>query len=601
MNRLIFATAALFAAHTAAAQLAASTPPLTSSSNANTWVATDGLGRSLRPDRYSAPRADRYVGIFYFVWQGAHGYDKPGSAPGEGVMPKTPQDTRSPYDITKILKGDPNNLEYGPPSAFHHWGEPYFGYYLADDEWVIRKHAQMLSDAGIDVIILDVTNAVIYLPQVSKIADVYHRMRQQGLSTPSIAFIVNTAPEQTAKRLYEQIYKKGLFSDLWFRWEGKPLLLCPEEAVTPEMAGFFTIRRSWAWTKGTKWFADGKDKWPWLDHTPQAYGWHRSKDEPEQISVAVAEHPITNIGRSFHNGRQPDTLSTDKGLYFQEQWKRALEVDPRFVFVTGWNEWVAMRFVADKPMDFLGKHIEKGGTFFVDQFNAEYSRDIEPAIGVTQDHYYYQLVDYVRRFKGATPPAVYKNGNTMNIDGSFDEWKSAEAVYKDDEGDTFHRDHPGWGRIEKYVNNSGRNDIIEARVSSDKRNVYFYVKTKEALTSPQSGDWMRLFIHVEGAREAGWEGYQFLVNKDAPGSESTGLSRYSAAGGWQQNARISCRTAGNELELAIPKSQLGIKGEHFTIDFKWADNSPLDGNPLRFLDKGDAAPNARFSYRYTRN
>ena len=36
----------------------------------------------------------------------------------------------------------------------------YLGYYLADDDWVIRKHAQMLTDAGVDVIIVDLTNAV---------------------------------------------------------------------------------------------------------------------------------------------------------------------------------------------------------------------------------------------------------------------------------------------------------------------------------------------------------------------------------------------------------------------------------------------------------
>lgn len=600
MNRFILMTAMVIAGHAAAAQSALSTPQLASSSNADTWVATDGLGRAIRPEKYKAARKDRYVGIFYFVWQGAHGYDKPASAPDEGVLPKTSLNMRSPYDITKILKEHPDSPEYGPPGAFHHWGEPYFGYYLADDEWIIRKHAQMLSDAGIDVIILDVTNAVIYLQQVSKIAGTYRQMRQEGLSTPAIAFIVNSAPEKTVKRLYEQIYKKGLFSDLWFRWEGKPLLLCPPEAVNTEIGSFFTVRQSWAWSKGQQWFADGKDKWPWLDNTPQAYGWHSSKDEPEEISVAVAQHPVSNIGRSFHDGRQPDTLSTDKGLYFQEQWKRALEVDPRFVFVTGWNEWVAMRFIVDKSTDFLGRHIGKGSTYFVDQYNAEYSRDIEPAIGITQDHYYYQLVDYVRRFKGADHPPVHKSGNTISIDGRFDEWKPVTAVYKDDEGDTFHRNHPGWGRIDKYENNSGRNDIVEARVTSDKRNLYFYVRTEQPLTSYLSDNWMHLFIHLEGAKEAGWEGFQFVVNKEVADNDSTVLCRYSANKSWQQTARIGYRTSGNELELAVPKAQLGIKGKHFTIDFKWADNSPLDGNPLRWMDQGDAAPNARFAYRYIR-
>ena len=36
------------------------------------------------------------------------------------------------------------------------------------------------------------------------------------------------------------------------------------------------------------------------------------------------------------------TPDTDKGLYFAEQWSRASEVDPEFVFVTGSNGvWTA--------------------------------------------------------------------------------------------------------------------------------------------------------------------------------------------------------------------------------------------------------------------
>ena len=107
--------------------------------------------------------------------------------------------------------------------------------------------------------------------------------------------------------------------------------------------------------EGQEWFGDGKDKWPWLDHTPQNYGWHESKDAPEQISVAIAEHPMSNIGRSFHDGKEPEVKQSGKGLYFEEQWKRAMEVDPEFVFVTGWNEWVAMRFDDGRSSNFLEK------------------------------------------------------------------------------------------------------------------------------------------------------------------------------------------------------------------------------------------------------
>jgi hypothetical protein len=53
------------------------------------------------------------------------------------------------------------------------------------------------------------------------------------------------------------------------------------------------------------------------------------------------------------------------------------------------------------------------------------------------------------------------------------------------------------------------------------------------------------------------------------------------------------------MEIRIPRKVLGITGDTFTLDFKWADNSHPADNGLNWLDKGDAAPNARFAYRYT--
>ena len=122
---------------------------------------------------------------------------------------------------------NPQNPQYGPQWVFHHWGEPYLGYYLADDDWVIRKHAQMLTDAGVDVIIVDLTNAVIYLPQLKNLCKVYTQIREAGGRTPQLSFIFNTQARETVQRLYDNFYAKGLYKDLWFYWKGKPLILCP--------------------------------------------------------------------------------------------------------------------------------------------------------------------------------------------------------------------------------------------------------------------------------------------------------------------------------------------------------------------------------------
>jgi len=600
--RLCLASAQFFFISPVSSQTTGHAQQLISSSKADTWVATDALGRKLVNEAQRGMiRKDKYAGIFYFIWQGAHGYDKHGGGrPDEGVMLKSPSDTISPYDISRLLAANPDSPAYGPMRAFHHWGQPYFGYYLPDDEWIIRKHAQMLSDAGIDVIIFDVTNAAIYLPQVTKIAQTYMAMRLEGKSTPSFAFVVNSAPEKTVQRLHDSIYKKNLFPDLWFSWKGKPLLLCPPQAVTNEIAAFFSTRHSWAWSKGQKWFEDGKDKWPWLDHTPQNYGWHEAKDKPEQISVAIAEHPVSNIGRSFHDGKEPDVKEPGKGLYFAEQWKRALEVDPEFIFVTGWNEWVAMRFDNGAAGYMMGKPIKKGETYFVDLYNEEFSRDAEPVNGSFHDNYYYQLVDHIRRFKGSRTIPVYSTTNRISVDGRFEDWQKVEAVFLDDKGDVLHRKHPGWGRIREYTNTTGRNDIVESKVTSDKDNIYFYVKTANALTPWSSPDWMRLFITVNGAG-VGWEGFTYMVNRTIQSSGNTILEYSKGGWNWEKRADIKYLSGHHELELAIPKKVLGVNGDKFFLDFKWSDNAPADGNAMNWLDKGDAAPNARFSYRYIKN
>ena len=44
---------------------------------------------------------------------------------------------------------------------------------------------------------------------------------------------------------------------------------------------------------------------------------------------------------TYRNGFDPRGESYLYGANFEEQWDRAYELDPRAVFITGWNEWIA--------------------------------------------------------------------------------------------------------------------------------------------------------------------------------------------------------------------------------------------------------------------
>lgn len=549
----------------------------------DTWTATDALGRKLPGyEECGPPREGKYVGIFYFIWQGQHG-------------------TSGPYDITKILAADPSNPKWGPEGAFHHWGESENGYYLADDEYVIRRNARMLADAGVDVIILDVTNAATYTPVYMKLFSIYRQLRSEGLDVPQICFITNSFSEKVVPQLYEELYSKNLYPELWFRWQGKPLILSKPDGVSPEIRDFFTFRQSWAWNAG-EWFGDGRDKWPWLDHYPQKPGWH-VEGVPEEISVCVAQHPTTNIGRSFHDGKQPSPadFKTAEGLCFAEQCKRALEVDPQFVFITGWNEWVAQRFPADGKNDMrLGHMLKKGDPVFVDAYNEEYSRDIEPMKGGHTDNYYYQMISFIRRFKGVRQPEKASSRKTIKIDGSFDDWKSVRPEFRDYIGDTEHRNSVGWGDAGTYINNTGRNDFVKLKVARDSKFVYFYAETKEAITNHTDPNWMLLFIDSDCNPATGWNGYDYLVNDMVIDSKTTTIKKNLGGWKWSKGVQVPFRVAGNKMEIAIPRSAIGLSAKgNITFDFHWADNIQKKGDIIEFSVSGDSAPSRRANYRYT--
>jgi len=582
-------------------------PPETPEDNSFTgypaaqWTATYATGDFAFESRYPEYRDDRIVGVFYFLWIGSHGYDVHEDH-NEVQVPKS-TDVNSPYDNNEILAANPVNPQYGPVHAFHHWGKPYFDYYVSNDRWIIRKHAQMLSDAGVDVVFFDVTNGLHYLPTVNIICEEYEAMRDNGSKTPQISFVLNGAAAQTLNTIYTQFYAAGHHSELWFKWEGKPLVLCPDDVAIPAIQkSFFTLRYAWFDSRGS-WFGDGLNKWTWGDYYPQNTG--KSAGYPkEQISVLPATHPTSNIGRS-HNGQtqplNPTAESSGAGTYFKLQAQRALEADPKIVFLTGWNEWIAMRFTNGAASSFVGKPIGSGDTYFVDQYNHEYSRDLEPVDGGFGDNYYYYMTDFIRKYKGVKPVRADKESQVIAIDGAFDDWKQVKSVYTDDKGDIMARNHYGYGRTGVLSNNTGRNDIVETRIAADASNIYFYVKTGSDITAHTDANWMRLFIHVDGNTTSKWEGFDFVVNNTVNANASTILERSKGGWNWEKVQDISYQVSKTEMELAIPLSALSIsKNDGYSIDFKWIDNAVDSGDIKECMRDGDSAPNSRFRYRYVR-
>tara|TARA_B100000900_G_scaffold131186_1_gene110977 strand:+ start:447 stop:2522 length:2076 start_codon:yes stop_codon:yes gene_type:complete len=642
----------------------------------DTWVASDGLGRKMPTMDITGPiKKDqkRFTGIFYITW---HTEDK--------VHIEKPYNA----DVTKILNEDPN----ARLNAYHklwsestyHWGEPEMGYFLSQDKYVIAKDISMLADAGIDVIILDVTNGVCYWDEWEVLFKVMTDLKNKGNKVPKFCFwAFNGEVITVVQNLFQKIYKKNKYDDLWFYWNDKPLLLYNDRPeldanqkgikkhpnpnfdmqalndpdhphfndpyftqkfyndYTDEVKKYFTLRTMWwgYYKWGGKRFIGSEDKWsfgynlgdPRVKNLPLIELLSTHNGKREQAAVTVAQHPVSmnvfinmGIGKSWSRKRgQPKLNKYDLpesafvdwlgkkvdnpegyGIYFQERWDEALEVNPEFIYINDWNEWTAGKYFPDgrggitrdttgKSAQWLGR---KSPFIFVDQYNAEFNRGIHPMKEGYTDNYYMQMVQNIRKYKGVRPIPINYGYNNVGIDGAFDEWDKIKIEYRDTRGDIIHRDHQGYAGIH-YKNNSGRNDIITSKISVSKDFISFYLETDSPLTPHNGKNWMLIFVDIDKNPNTGWYGYDYLLNKEIIDESKSSLMRYEDKK-WINQSIISYSFDKNKLEISVPRDQLELLGNELEFDFKVSDNMDEIENPISFCLNGDTAPNRRFNYRF---
>ncbi len=565
-------------------------------------TATDALGRTLPGFEEAGPqRKDKFVGMFYWTWH----------------TRQSRMSQNAPLNVTEYLARNPkavddyNNPIWPKENTPWYWGEPLFGYYLDTDEWVLRRHAEMLADAGVDMVMFDCTNGnLTWKESYMKLCEVWTQARKEGVRTPQIAFMLpfwtTEGGKEIIREIYHDLYQPGLYKDLWFHWKGKPLIMASKEftqdlkgkpadpQLTKALLEFFTFRPGQpVYNKGPQ----HPEHWGWLEIYPQ-HGFVKKPDGGfEQATVGVSQNwneergltamnaPLS-FGRSYTHQKGPITEqgAVNNGYNFQEQWDRGLEIDPELLFVTGWNEWIAGRYDVWQQQT----------NAFPDQFDQEHSRDIEPMKGGHGDNYYYQLVANIRRFKGMPAPQKVSAPLTVGIDGTFAEWESVTPEFLSYKGNTRPRDHKGWGSFH-YRNATGRNDIVSSKVARDQDHVYFYVETAAPITQPDTA-WMQLYINSDRDKNTGWEGYDFVVNRLTPGKKAI-LEKTTAAWNWKKVGELDYAVTGNKMEIRIPRALLGEGALNF--EFKWQDNMQQQGDIMDFYLSGDTAPSGRFNYFYT--
>ncbi|HEX7411679.1 MAG TPA: hypothetical protein VF298_06005, partial [Bacteroidales bacterium] len=486
----------------------------------------------------------------------------------------------------------------GGEAGYYFWGKPIYGYYRGDDYWVHLRNIQLLTDAGVDFLVIDATNSSVYPKQSDELMKAMDAVRAQGKTPPRIVYYTNTNSGVSMQSAYNNFYKPGApysHPECWYYLDGKPLIIgITKEAVGKDYQSFFTFRES-------QWPTEGKkvNGWPWIEFVRPQKVYQNERGEKEIVNVSVSQHPnptagmggsafygnMDNWGRSYRNGSHGNP-ATDiaYGYNFQEQWDFALKQDLPFIYITGWNEWIAGRW---ESKDGNPQH-----SWFCDAASPEYSRDAEPTLtGSLKDNYYMQIVSNIRRYKGIETNPIPSPEKTIK---NFSDWSDVLPVYFDYTGDTQARNHPGAESkpAKTYTNNTGRNDFHFLKVARDRDNIAFYAETTEAITENNGSNWMRLYLDMDRNAKTGWLGYDYRV---VGGNK---LQKY-VDGKWVDFKKTKAVVEGNNLMMTIPLKHLGLGNRSLDFEFKWSDNMQNDEDPLDWYVNGDVAPGGRFNYIYT--
>lgn len=561
---------------------------------ADTWALTDSLGREAASyaEAGDVKTGDHYVGMFYWNWH--HNSDV------------------KPLIISQVIKEHPEAKDdyssdvWGTGETW--WAEPVLGFYSGTDYFVYRRHASWLANAGVDVLFFDYTNNdMTYIRALNVMLQAFHDARESGVDAPKLSGLFghpNMAP-MALQSFWFNFLGKEEYKDLWFNWEGKPLAIISEyssvtpyitdnsardQALTKKIYADINVRSGGQRNIGP---VDGKSQWIWLENYP-LHEWGKVRDdgrtESMTVGVSINHSYVYNYvyvglasdeytkGRAYTEGfgEGDDPRS---GAFFREQTSQVLDVDPAIVLIDGWNEFSAIR-----QQNYAGFK-----NSFVDTYDDENSRDIEPVKGLLKDDVYVMLVDFVRKYKGVRPAPVSGGRKTIDISGDAAQWSSVTPEYINDY-DAYERTDKGQGEV---YEGKTVNSVKKAKTVRDDGNVYFYVECRADITT-ETNEFLHLYINSDRNYMTGWEGYDYAVNRT-----DGAIERYEN-GAWVTVGKAEYAVSGNALQLKASAELLNIGSD---FEFKWVDSSGeiASGDILDLYKTGSVAPMGRFNYVYTEN
>lgn len=286
--------------------------------------------------------------------------------------------------------------------TFYYWDRPAAGYYCpTESDAVLRQHAELLRDAGIDFAFIDATNhryvgagsdrtAEMILRPLDRLLAVWSTVPGAPRLVPWVP-VADATADPARYTVDAMLQRLAAYPAMRFSYLGKPLVLVTENEQYPvnaareaALASQYTVRRMWAM------YGDDGAPWSFMQPCRSAPTGAEPCDQRvaraggriEQLPIAAA-YQLTYMNI-------PSATPKHRGLTFRKQFERAFTwPETPIITITGWNEWIAQRQRCGQHPTCPCATYPDG--CFLDQWDIEYSRDIEPGANA-MGNYYYELM-----------------------------------------------------------------------------------------------------------------------------------------------------------------------------------------------------------------
>lgn len=275
------------------------------------------------------------------------------------------------------------------------WDTPLYGIYENDDEDLLRYHAELLAAADVDFVFVDWSNNTTTTNSVYEYAEDFRTIEQATYkmfevwktvpNAPKICLFVGPGHAGIAnvdngnhQRKVDQVYRDFVTNpdnkDMYFWYEGKPLLVC--YGATPTQYGEvpawkdnrFTVRWLTGYVGQQGGLFDRKlyseVYWSWEERGAQTY----------TVCNGMVEAVTCNAATRGENNKNNELR--DNGATLKTKFQRANYLGAKIVILTTWNEWTVS-----------------------EQKSVDRSKDLEPS--VAHGTFYYDLMrEQIKKFKG---------------------------------------------------------------------------------------------------------------------------------------------------------------------------------------------------------